>query len=248
MADAGKAASVAAISVVKVLLITATIGAFGFAVLNSLGPAWSWWGKSQAQAPVDAGPGSCPPMPRDPHVANFAAPFYPGVEAQQGVAEYQRERFRELEAQLSARPLTCEAQAEPLDQLLWMHRVAEPQERTLLARELYLCGAGHTAWRHLPSPPLTGCDNSDWCHHPRCESAHEDCARKLIAFPPGGCLHASGRYWLGAHVCARHLTGRATEKDVRELGADWCLNREALAEAQRLRSLGVTPYPLEATE
>lgn len=227
---------------VKVLIAVVTVGVVGwgvnFASSIFMGDSslFSWLARSgdgdlmAARAKADASE-ACGPRPSSPvaAVAPMMMPFG---------SDYMRNQAESLRHQIKARPQSCEAQQEPLRQLLMLGLMSEREEKRMWTRLFYLCG--FQRWdMNYPGAPVSmsgECDDSDWCKAPNCISSfNEDCARAWATWPEGSCVRQEGRIALLTPTCARFIRGEATEAEVKELSPEaWCLSPEVLEERRAL--------------
>ena len=185
---------------------------------------------------------ACPPPNRARMPVGMAAPalMLPGPVA----ARAQKEHIQALRDALEHRPLTCEAQAEPLRSLL-REELPDADRFRFLARLVFFCGGrGDTvpaALSRLQRPVTEAsapCSDADWCHAPKCTTFDEECARAFAARPPGSCNREHGQWILGELACERFVRGTATDAEVsRQYTHGWCLEPSAGAEAELLRRL-----------
>lgn len=241
---------------VKVLLVSLVVGLVGAAVIVASRPGHGPSGAPAAASPregaaISGAQATPPPLDAGPaaHVLPSLATPDAGCAPRAGVEAVMpvmavideqslRARAAELTRQLSARPLTCEAQRAPIDQLVSGPLGREASRRPLVARLLALCGPADDVAIRLALPlgePDGPCDDSDWCHDPTCRPLDEACAQQWAARPRTSCAARHGRQLLLMHACARFLRGEATVADVRARSATaWCVSPEVLEERARL--------------
>ena len=230
-------------TVVKVLIITALVGALavGYAAMNSLNLGWSGSSRPVAAAmpappsapgALDAGPPSCGPQPSEGLVA------MPATLVPWDSPERMRRLLVQLLAQLKARPLTCVAQRRPVEQILSMHLVSDQETIRLSARLAWLCGgAALRGYLLPPGEPQGSCDDSDWCRRPKCDLQDEACALSWAERPASTCTAQTGRALALRFACAHFLRAEAPEAEPRKFAKDpWCLQPAAVAEREFLET------------
>ena len=222
-------------TVVKVLIITALVGALavGYSAVNSLNLGWSGSSKPVATARpappsgLDAGPPSCGPE---------SGPTSPSVKGESPEAE--RRLLGQLRAQLKARPLTCVAQRHPVEQILSMHLVSDQETIRLSARLAWLCGgAALRGYLLPPGEPQGSCDDSDWCRRPKCDLQDEACVLSWAERPASTCTAQTGRVLALRFACVHFLRAEAPEAEPRKFAKDpWCVQPAAVTEREFLEA------------